>query len=795
MSLDRAALGAHLRLSFAAGLTTWAAMFSWRGFSMNSVRFLYPLLVIAAVIALVGALARWRRAPAVLTLLLTVVAGTVAACVAISDSVVPDAAFWSALDRSVDAANTFAAPVPTTETITVQPLLIVGGAVAMVLVDLLAGTLRRAPLAGLPLLTVYSVPISMLEGGLSWWVFVVTAMGFLLMLFLQEQQHLGRWGRSLDVHGESSHRLSDAVRASSAGIGSMALAAAVLVPLVVPTLELQVFDIGKGPGGGDKISIKTPLADLRRDLARGVDIPLIQVETDDPSPDHLRISVLNRFAGNEWSPGDRDVPTTNLPVGDMPPLQGVGDRVSRTPYDYEVSIDPRFDSGWLPTQAPITSIDAEGDWRYDASTMDFLASGDDDQSTAGMRYSMTGVQLDFEPDAAGQDSTSVGLSPEVTALPTDLPDVVSSLARQVTAGASTSFDKATVLQKWFREDGGFEYDLTPEEVEESEVGNDELVAFLRDDEDGRRGYCEQFAAAMAVMARSLNIPARVAVGFLQPERIGATLWEYSAHDLHAWVELYFPGVGWVLFDPTPGGRGGRVPNDLVPAYTEARAPVSLPTVDPSDETRDPRPQQPSQSASDRPIDQSGLDQADADSKGGLGDLAVGALAVLLVLALVAAVAVLPGLRRRRLREQRACGGPEPVWEELRATCIDLGLAWPELRSPSETEEVVAAWFGDVGGADERPAHGAGQAPEAVESLARIVRQLERLRYARDYVGERGALHADLLVCVAALEAGVPRRVARRATWWPRSIWQRGSSVGPVGSTKELDPAGSVVEHI
>ncbi len=247
--------------------------------------------------------------------MLTTVAGTVAACLAVSDSFVPDAAFWTALDRSVSAANEYAAPVPTTDTITVQPLLIVGGMVAMVLVDLLAGTLRRAPLAGLPLLTVYSVPISMLEGGLSWWVFVVTAMGFLLMLFLQEQQHLGRWGRSLDVHGESTHRLSDAVRASSAGIGAMALVAAVLVPLAVPTLELEVFDIGKGPGGGDKITIENPLADLRRDLVRGEDIALIQVETDDPSPDHLRISVLNRFAGNEWSSGDRDVPPTNLSAG------------------------------------------------------------------------------------------------------------------------------------------------------------------------------------------------------------------------------------------------------------------------------------------------------------------------------------------------------------------------------------------------------------------------------------------------------------------------------------------------
>ncbi|MGA8255073.1 MAG: DUF3488 and transglutaminase-like domain-containing protein, partial [Nocardioides sp.] len=646
MSHDRAALGAQVRLSLAAAMTTWAAMFSWRGFTELSVQFLYPLLGIGFVIALVGSVSRWRRLPRFVTFVLTAAAGTVGTCLAVSDSLVPDAAFWSALDRAVDAANTYAAPVPTADGVSVQPLLIVGGTVGMLLVDLLACTLRRAPLAGLPLLTIYSVPISMLEGGLSWWIFAITASGFLLMLFLQEQQHLGRWGRSLDVQGESVHRLSDSVRATTVGIGSMALVAGVLVPLAVPTLDLQVFDIGNGPGGDDTIQIDNPLADLRRDLVRGNDVPLIRIETDNPSPDHLRISVLNRFAGNEWSAGDRDVPTDNLPDGDMPALQGVGDRVSRTPYDYEVAITSNFESRWLPTQAPITSIEAEGDWRYDPGTMDFLASGDDEQNTAGMTYSMTGVEIDFDASAAGEDSTSVGLSPEVTALPSDLPETVRSLARQVTGGAATSFDKAAVLQQWFREDGGFSYSLDPSEVESSKVGNDELVAFLRDDEQGRTGYCEQFAAAMAVMARSLNIPARVAVGFLEPDQVGATTWEYSAHDLHAWVELYFPGVGWVLFDPTPGGRNGRVRNELVPAYTEAQAPVVLPTTNPSEETRDPNSEQPRPAATDRPT----TDASDQNGDGtgaGLGELVLRGLVVLLVLGLVAGAATLPGLRRRR----------------------------------------------------------------------------------------------------------------------------------------------------
>jgi hypothetical protein len=69
----------------------------------------------------------------------------------------------------------------------------------------------------------------------------------------------------------------------------------------------------------------------------------------------------------------------------------------------------------------------------------------------------------------------------------------------------------------------------------------------------RRGYCEQFASSLAVMARSLGIPARVATGYAPGEYNPFTgLHEVRASDAHAWVEVYFPGHGWSAFDPTPG---------------------------------------------------------------------------------------------------------------------------------------------------------------------------------------------------------------------------------------------------
>uniref|UniRef100_UPI002B2722CD transglutaminase family protein n=1 Tax=Nocardioides sp. TaxID=35761 RepID=UPI002B2722CD len=551
-SRDRASFGAALRLSATAAATTWAAMLSWGGFTEVASRFLLPLVALGVVVAGLGALGRWRRLPGAVVLLGQAVGGFMAACLVIGDRPYPTSVFWTALDDAFAAAQTYAAPVPSTADISIQPLLLLGGLMAMLLVDLLACTLRRVPLAGLPLITVYSVPVSLLDDGLRWWVFVLTALGFLVLLFLHEEEQVGRWGRSLDPASSSAHR-SEAVRAGALLVGAVATAAAVVAPLVIPTFDLEVFDLGSGPGGNDQITIENPLTDLRRDLRRGRDIPLVEVVTDDPSPDHLRISVLNRFSDNEFSSGDRDVPSDNLASGPLPPLQGVDDAVAAgiEQFSYSVEIEPEFDSRWLPTQAPISAIDAPGDWRFDESTMDFLAS-EDDLSTAGLSYQMTSVEYDFRAnDLRTAPRPGDEVSPEVTALPERTPSIVGQLARGVTAGQRTDYDKAVALQQWFREDGGFVYSL--EAAPRAKVGTDELEAFLRED-TGRVGYCEQFATAMAVMARTLDIPSRVAVGFLTPDRTGPNTYVYSAHDLHAWPELYFPGAGWVLFDPTPGER-------------------------------------------------------------------------------------------------------------------------------------------------------------------------------------------------------------------------------------------------
>ena len=126
-------------------------------------------------------------------------------------------------------------------------------------------------------------------------------------------------------------------------------------------------------------------------------------------------------------------------------------------------------------------------------------------------------------------------------------DSVYQAAKGVTSGAQTPYEAAALLETWFREAGGFTYDEQPP----SPIGGTPpLVAFVNED---KRGYCQHYAGAMALMLRLLGVPARVAVGFTSGEYDeDDEEWTVKDTNAHAWVEVWFPEFGWIPFDPTPG---------------------------------------------------------------------------------------------------------------------------------------------------------------------------------------------------------------------------------------------------
>jgi hypothetical protein len=123
---------------------------------------------------------------------------------------------------------------------------------------------------------------------------------------------------------------------------------------------------------------------------------------------------------------------------------------------------------------------------------------------------------------------------------------IPELARRITAQADNSYDKALVMESYLRRNFGYTLNLA------GKPGADPLAQFLF---VTKAGHCEYFASAMAVMLRTLGIPSREVNGFL-PGEFNDVAGDYivRASDAHSWVEAYFPGSGWITFDPTPSAN-------------------------------------------------------------------------------------------------------------------------------------------------------------------------------------------------------------------------------------------------
>ncbi len=132
--------------------------------------------------------------------------------------------------------------------------------------------------------------------------------------------------------------------------------------------------------------------------------------------------------------------------------------------------------------------------------------------------------------------------PFYTQLPSTLPQEVIDLAKELTAGLETPYDKAKAIERYLRD---IRYD---EKIPGPRPGEDGVYYFLFRE---RAGYCDYYASAMAVMLRAVGVPTRIAQGYAlgeyDPEK---EVYEVRGVNAHTWVEVYFPGYGWIEFEPT-----------------------------------------------------------------------------------------------------------------------------------------------------------------------------------------------------------------------------------------------------
>ncbi|MFF4013686.1 DUF3488 and DUF4129 domain-containing transglutaminase family protein [Streptomyces sp. NPDC001843] len=663
------------------------------------------------------------------------------------------------LQQGSDDVSRYAIPAPLTDGIR---LMLVGGVLVIgLLVDTLAVTFRSAAPAGLPLLALYSVAAGLSDGGGAWLWFLVAAAGYLMLLLAEGRDRLSQWGR---VFGGAPRRpggSSDGAVApvrTGRRIGAAALGVALFVPLALPAMSGGLLDpagtgIGRGNGHGGTISAVNPLVSLRDSLNVDQDRQVLSVKTstNDISDLYLRIVSLDDFDGTTWKPSQRHI--VGVP-NQFPTPIGLSPDVKRSSVRTTITAADWYAQDWLPMPYPPSSVRISGNWRYEPVGMTVV--GDHGQNTRGKSYTVTSV--DVQPTAqqlAGAPQAPAALLREYTKVPSALPKVVKRTAEEVTAGATSHYDEAVKLQDYFAVTGGFQYDT------QVEVGRgpNAIANFLKQ----KQGFCVHFSFAMAAMARTLGIPARVAVGFApgSPQADGSV--SVGLKDAHAWPELYFEGVGWTRFEPTPT-RG------TAPSYTETDTPgSSLPDqVRPSQSTSAAPavPVSPSESCSaqQRKLEACGSPSAQAaqDNQPQPRPWWVYALWVLggLAVALVPFVPMLWRVRTRGVRlgghartDEGAAAHTLAAWQELTDSAWDFGIPPDE----SQTPRKAAARIVRLGRLD----------PVAGAAVHRVADAVEQVLYA-PRPRPRAGLAEDVRQVIAAFEGTVSTRTRLRALFVPRS---------------------------
>jgi protein-glutamine gamma-glutamyltransferase len=251
--------------------------------------------------------------------------------------------------------------------------------------------------------------------------------------------------------------------------------------------------------------------------------------------------TLSRFEGTSWTNPFRARALLPLDPGqfDLRPPSWQGRPLAPASVHYRVLMEPIGSEVFFLAARPET---LEGNYRLVGKDYgEAIFNWDGARSVGVYEASSDTAQPSAAELRATRGSYPAGFDAYLQLPPLDLR--IPELAAQITASASNNYDKAAALETYLSTQFGYTLQLP------STPPHDPLANFLF---ERKRGHCEYFASAMAVMLRTLKIPSRVVNGFRTGEFNDVTSqYVVRASDAHSWVEAYFPGYGWISFDPTP----------------------------------------------------------------------------------------------------------------------------------------------------------------------------------------------------------------------------------------------------
>ncbi|WP_146240198.1 DUF3488 and transglutaminase-like domain-containing protein [Curtobacterium sp. MCSS17_008] len=692
-----------------------------------------------------------RRAPGVrfIALVTTLVVGS---CVA---AVVNDVHPLGWLDREGALGEALAAirlnpaPLPQTDAIRLVITIAIGWVAGVSL--FLAAIAPTVALAAVPALVVLIVPGVVTGEPASPVLVVLVGVAFLGLLWLS---------------------VRPVQRAFPAAVvGAIGLVVAVGLPVIVPLNASWLSGVTGALQSPIQPGRPGTLLELGRDLRQPNELEVLRYRTADGQPEYLKLADLDEFGSGDWVPTVTDASTSDTAdqqqwaVGVNPRLASRGDLTVRI---------TGLSSNYLPVPAGAVSIESQStnldlsQWRWMGDSSTVRSTGPSTQR--GSTYqafgasTSSGEYLDAiaasgilgRTDGRGFSTPSDAQLRTDLSLPEDLPRDIRAAAQRVAGGLPNDYARARAVEQWFRSDL-FTYSETAP-VEQGYDGDsmDVIDTFL----SVRQGYCVHFASSMAVMARTLGIPSRVAVGYrASSEQTEDGEYTVSNRQLHSWPELYIKGAGWVSFEPTPTSDAAAQAGES--SATPAPAPSGTPLPEPGESTPDeatPTPT-PTSSATTEP----GAAASTTASGPGAAGLVVG---LLLLLAVLVAPGVVRALRRRRrLTAIRAGRSPAlHAWREVLDDVADHGYA-PGLAPPGDSAAVARTARAVLGRL-------AGTVPAPVlPHLTAVVDAVDVERFAADSTAaaDAEALRRSVLEARAGLDASVPRARVVRSRWFPPSL--------------------------
>ena len=506
---------------------------------------------------------------------------------------------WDLAGTGTTEASRYAPPAPQLRGLV---LLATGGiGITAVLADLIAVRLRSAALAGLPLLVLFTVPITMNaqhEGLGTAVVFCLGTAGYLAMLSADGRERIRVWGRLVslwrsgslyDAVGRRGQARADggtyagvsadgetsparpatgresgpdtrALAAAGRRVGLASVILALCVPLIVPGLHpSKLFSSGPGIGGsgGDTaaaVALPDTLSQTMKELQQNHPTKVLTYTLNGPSqlerdPPYLQTYVYDALTDSGWQ--TTDYVANNTQAGTMPAPQGLNDMAAYRQFRVSVNVTGhaltnQSAPSFLAIPYPATQVTAPpGVWLVDPELMVFSQASAADVAV----YTATSVdvnptvgQLEAAPRPPSSLAADLALpkSYEVTAL--------KRIADEETAGQTTEYGKVNALAAWLS-GPTFSYRAPGTPVNSAAS----LRYFLT---TGHTGVCVQSAWAMTVLTRLLGIPARLAGGFTGGKHVSGDTYQVTTDDAHVWAEVYFSGYGWMKFEATPGGGDG-----------------------------------------------------------------------------------------------------------------------------------------------------------------------------------------------------------------------------------------------